>query len=157
MTIEPFAAREFLRGRRLAVVGASDDPGNFGRTICRELKNRGYDVAAVNPNAASVLGDTCYPDLASVPGSIDGVIVMVPRRLAAGVVAASIERGVARVWLFKGLGAGSVSDDAVALCRAGGVEVIAGACPLMFLDPVGGIHKFHGVLRRLNGSVARAA
>src|SRR3954471_9698322 len=74
--IEVQHAEAFLRLPRLAVVGASDDPPNFGRTIYRELRGAGRDVVAVHPTATTVDGDPCHPDLASVPGELDGVIVM---------------------------------------------------------------------------------
>jgi hypothetical protein len=141
--------REFLAGRRLAVVGASADPKSFGGTIWRELRKRGYDAVAVNPSCEGIDGEPCYRDLASVPGDLDGVIVMVHRDRAAAVVRESAARGVARVWLFKGLGgAGAVSDDAVAAARARGVDVVAGACPMMFLEPVGWFHRVHRALHR---------
>lgn len=158
MTIDPAGATAFLNHRRLAVVGASDAADNFGKTVYRELRGRGYDVVAVNPHVTTVMGDRCYPDLASVPGEIDGVIVMVPKARAVEVVAQCVDQGVPRVWLFKGFGgAGAVSDTAVRLCERNGIEVVAGACPFMFLEPVKGGHRFHRALRRLNRSLGAAA
>jgi len=154
--IDPRVVTEFLSHRHLAVIGASGDRRNFGNTIYRELASRGYNVVAVNPNAATVEGDPCYPDMASVPGELDGAIVMVARDKAADVVRACTARGVPRVWLFKGVGGtGSMSDEAVEVCQKAGVEFVAGACPLMFLEPVGWYHKAHRALRHLNGSLAK--
>ena len=112
----------------------------------------------MNPHTDVVAGDICYPDLGSVPGTIDGVIVMVSRRDSADVVRACVERGVSRVWLFQGLGGpGAVSDEAVRLCEEHGIDVVAGACPLMFLQPVGWFHKVHRAARYFSGSLARAS
>lgn len=156
--LDPALAQEFLAHRRYAVVGASDDSNSFGRTICKELRAHGYEAVAVNPHASTVLDEPCYPDLASVPGELDGAIVMVHHERSADVVRACAAAGVPRVWLFKGVGgAGAVSDEAVALCQAHGIPVVAGACPLMFLEPVGLVHKIHRGLRHLNGSLARPA
>ena len=155
--IDPADVHDFLTAKRIAVVGASDDAQNFGRTIYRELRNHGRDVVAVNPHSANVDGQPCYPDLESVPGDVDGVIVMVHRDRAGDVVADAVARDIPRIWLFKGIGgAGAVSDRAVELCRRHGIRVVAGACPLMFLEPVGGVHRFHRTLRRLNHSLGRA-
>lgn len=157
--IDPAAARRFLAQPRIALVGASSDPKSFAHTIYRELRAHGNTVVAVNSRATTVQGDPCYPDLASVPGDLDGVIVMVHRDKAIDIVRTCAERGVPRVWLFKGLGggsAGSVSDAAVELCHQLGIEVIPGACPLMFLEPVGWIHRIHRALRHSNGSLAKA-
>lgn len=155
--IDPAKADAFLSSGRIAVVGASDDPKNFGRTIVSELTKHGIDAVAVHPHAEMVASVHAYPSLAVVPGVIDGVIVMVPKDAAVSVVHDCIDRGVTRVWLFKGAGRGAVSDEAVELCKTHGISVVEGACPLMFLEPVAGIHKFHRVLRRMNGSVGKAA
>ena len=156
--IDPADVQSFLAGKRIAVVGASDSPKSFARTIYRKLRHHGYDPVAVNPNAPSVDGDICYPDLRSVPGELDGVLVMVNRDRTESVVDACIDRGVPRVWLFKGIGgASAVGERAVELCRQHGIRVIAGACPMMFLEPVGGVHRLHRTIRRLNRSLAKAA
>lgn len=156
--IDARTAQEFLSHERVAVIGASDEKSNFGATIYRELRDHGYAVTAVNPSASSVAGDPCYPDLASLPTPVDGAIVMVGKDRAVGVVQDCIAQGVPRVWLFRGIGGGgAVSDDAVRLCEEHGVPVVAGACPLMFLEPVGWFHKVHRGVRHLNGSLSRVA
>lgn len=154
LTTESVAS--FLAQPRITVVGASDEKGNFGGAVYRALKAHGHDVVAVNPNAQHVGGDPCYPSLASVPGPLGGVLVMVNGADAVGVVRQCLASQVHHVWLFKGLGGpGAVSDEAVELCRAAHVNVVEGACPLMFLEPVGVAHRVHRGLRRLNGSLGR--
>ena len=144
----------FLEGHRFAVVGASDEGANFGGAIYRAFRDHGYEVVAVNPTRETVAGDHCYPDLAAVPGPIDGVVVMVSQARAPDVVRACVERSVPRVWLFKGLGGpGALSDEAVRICETEGIDVVAGACPLMFLEPVGWFHRIHRGIRRLDGSL----
>jgi uncharacterized protein len=156
--IDPRVPQEFLAQRRIAVVGASDAKDSFGGTIYQELRDHGHDPVAVNPSADTVRGDPCYPDLASVPGDLDGVIVMVHRDRAADVVRDCVAKGVPRVWLFKGVGgAGAVSEEAVELCREHGIAVVPGACPLMFLEPVAWFHRVHRRMRRMNRSLARAS
>jgi predicted CoA-binding protein len=151
------AVQAFL-ATRIAVVGASDDKSSFGGTVYRELRDHGCEVVPVHPSAETVAGDPCYPTLAAVPGTVGGALVMVNRARAPEVVQACAERGVERVWLFKGIGGpGAVSDEAVRLCRDNGMEVIEGACPLMFLEPVGMLHRIHRGFRHLNGSLSRAA
>lgn len=146
----------FLAGHRIVVVGASDDRKKFGNTVFRAFRDHGYETVAVNPNAATVEGTTCYSSLTGVPGSIDGVVVMVDRSRSAHVVRDCAARGVRRVWLFKGVGApGAVSDEALIVCAQSGIEVIAGACPLMFLEPVPAFHKLHRAIRRAKGAVSR--
>jgi uncharacterized protein len=156
-TVDEGSARAFLSGERIALVGASDNPKSFASTVYHELRDHGLGVVPVNSGSATVGGDACYPDLASVPGQLDGVIVMVDRDRAADVVRECLERSVSRVWLFKGLGGrGSVSEEALALCRDSGVDVVGGACPLMFLEPVSWFHRVHRSARHLSGSLATA-
>jgi predicted CoA-binding protein len=70
MTLIKDATAEFLAHKRVAVTGVSRTPGSHGSNVVYErLKQRGYDVFAVNPNAESIDGDACYPDLRSIPGA----------------------------------------------------------------------------------------
>ena len=155
--IDERVANEFLAAGRLAVVGVSADPRQFGNVVYRALRDHGIDAVAVHPSAAGVGDDPAYPDLASVPGDVDGILVMTAADRAADVVRAAVERGVGRVWLFKGLGGpGAVSEDALELCRDHDVDTVAGACPLMFLEPVGLVHRIHRVARRANHSLERS-
>lgn len=149
------SAQSFLRGHRIAVVGASDDPKNFGGAIYRALREHGYETIPVHPTADLVAGDPAHQNLSTVPDPVDGVVVMVNVEAALGVVRTCVERGIQHVWLFKGIGAtGAMSDEAVELCRVNGIDVVEGACPLMFLEPVGMVHRMHRGMRHLNRSLA---
>lgn len=153
--IDPGVAAEFLAQRRLAVVGVSDKDTQMGNSVWKELRGHGIDAVAVG-HVHEIEGDPVYGDLASIPAPpVDGVIVMVRAAAAAAVVQQALDLGISRVWLFKGAGPGAVSDEAIALCREHGIPVVAGACPLMFLEPVTSVHKFHYWMRRLNGGVAK--
>ena len=59
------------------------------------------------------------------------------------VVQECIDRGIPRVWLHQGAGPSSVTDEAVALCREHGIEVVDGACPMMFMDDATWLHRVH--------------
>ena len=150
--------QRFLSLKRIAVVGVSDDPKSFGNVIFREMRSRGHDVVPIHPTTQLVENVTCYPDVADVPGDVDGAIIMVRHEHAVPVVDACAAKGIRSVWLFKGVGgAGAVSDEVLERCATHGMQVVAGACPLMFLEPVGGLHKFHRAMRRLTGSLEKAA
>lgn len=144
-------AEEFLSHRRLALVGVSRDPKAFSVSVYRELKAHGYEMVPVNPRAGTVDGDRCLASVADLPPEVEGVIVMVPAEASAGVVQACIDRGVPRVWLHRGAGPSSVSEEAVALCHANGIDVVEGACPMMFLDDTAWIHRAHRWGRRVTG------
>jgi hypothetical protein len=67
------AAAEFLAHKRVAVTGVSRTPqGHGSNVVYQRLRQRGYEVFAVNPEADRVEGDTCYPDLSSISGGVTG-------------------------------------------------------------------------------------
>ncbi len=127
------AVKDFLAQRRIAVAGVSRrDAGHGGNVVYKRLRERGYDVFAVNPNAETVEGDRCYHDLASIPGGVEAVVIATASAESEAVIRDCARLGIRRAWLHRAFGAGSVSDAAVALGRQSGMTVIAGGCPLMF-------------------------
>ncbi len=132
----------FLDGRRIVVAGVSRAGAAPANAILRRLRDTGHEAIAVNPNASELEGQTCYPDVRSVPGPVDGVMVATHPDASAAVASAAIERGVKHIWFHRSFGAGSVSAEAVQVCRAAGVEPIVGGCPLMYCQPVDPGHRF---------------
>jgi len=150
------AVDDFLAQRRIAVVGVSRRPSQFATTIWRELRARGYDAVPVGRGVHVIDGEPCFPTVTDVPDGADGVIVMVGPDAAADVVEEAAEAGIPRVWLFRGVGgAGACTPGAVAAARSHGMRVVDGACPMMFLDPVGSIHRVHRWVRRRRGALPR--
>lgn len=137
----PDLVGQFLRGRRIAVAGVSRNPANAANAILRKLEAAGYEVVAINPNATEVEGRTVHPDITSVPGEIDGLVFAAHPRVAVDVVNQCAKAGVGRIWFHRSFGTGSVSPEAVAVCRAHGIEPIVGGCPLMFCEPVDVGHR----------------
>lgn len=138
---------DFLAQRRLAFVGASHDPKEFSAKVYATLRDHGYELFPVNPHADRIGDDPCVATVAELPPDLDGAVVMVPAEASLGVVEACIEHGIPRIWLHKGAGPSSVSPDAVHLCHEHGVEVIDGACPMMFVEPVAWFHRIHRSVR----------
>jgi predicted CoA-binding protein len=127
------AAAEFLANKRVAVTGVSRHAENHGsNAVYRRLRERGYEVVAVNPNASQVEGDRSYPDLKSIPGGIQAVVIATRPEIAIDTMRECVELGIQHVWMHRGAGAGSVSAAATAYGRQHGITVIDGGCPLMF-------------------------
>lgn len=141
MTRLPDSVAEFLRGKRFAVAGVSRTSAQAANAIFRKLRDSGYEVVPINPNAAELEGAKCYPDLASVPGSLDGVVVATHPDVAAGVVRQAAARGITRIWFHRSFGDGSVSPAAIQACKECGIEPIVGGCPLMYCAPVDFGHR----------------
>ena len=147
---------EFLSLKRIAVAGVSREPATHGANVVyRRLRERGYDVFAVNPNAERVEGDACYPNLRSIPGGVDGVVIGTPPKATDSVVRECHELGIRHVWMHQGPAPGSVSQEAVSYCRANGISVIPGGCPCMFGPTADGGHRFLRVMLQLTGAVPR--
>jgi uncharacterized protein len=139
---------EFLAQDHLAFVGVSRDDKEFANAVYRRMRETGRLMYPVNAHADVIEGDACYRRLADVPDPVDGVVVMVAAEAAAGVVQEAVDRGIPRVWLYRGAGKGAVTPEAVELCTRHGIEVVDGACPLMFEEPVRGIHRVHRLFVR---------
>ncbi|HJT64359.1 MAG TPA: CoA-binding protein [Candidatus Limnocylindria bacterium] len=127
------AATAFLAKKRVAVTGVSRTPKQHGsNTVYRRLRERGYEVFAVNPNAHEVEGDRSYPDLKSIPGGVQAVVIGTRPAIAVDTMRECAELGIKHVWMHRGVGAGSVSAPATDYGRQHGITVIDGGCPLMF-------------------------
>jgi predicted CoA-binding protein len=97
------AASAFLAHKRVAVTGVSREPRDHGANVVyRRLRERGYDVFPVNPNAAAVEGDACYPDLRSIPGGVEAVVIATRPELAEPTMQQCAELGIKHVWMHRG-------------------------------------------------------
>jgi uncharacterized protein len=150
------AASEFLASSRIAVTGVSRQPKSHGGNIVyQRLRERGYEVFAVNPNADEVEGDPCYHDLKTIPGGVDAVVIATRPEIALDTVRECHELGITQVWMHRSFGAGSVSAEAAQYGRAHGLTVIDGGCPLMFSPTSDPAHKLMRAVCSLAGTVPR--
>ncbi|HEY3267793.1 MAG TPA: CoA-binding protein [Armatimonadota bacterium] len=145
------AAREFLAQKRIAVAGVSRKGDAAANAIYRKLRAAGHEVFAVNPNADSVEGDTCFRSLSAIPGAVDAVVIATPRAAAEGLVRQCAANGVRRVWMHSSFGHGSVDEGAVRLAQELGLAVIPGSCPMMYCEPVDGFHRCLRWVLRVSG------
>ena len=147
---------DFLAQKRIAVAGVSRDNSHHpvGNLIYRRLKKTGHDVFPVNPNMQTFEGDPCYPDLRSIPGGVDGVVIITRPETTERIVRECNDAGVRRVWMHQSTAKGSsVSKEAVEYCRQHDISVIAGACPMMYGESVDFGHKCFRLVLRLTGGL----
>jgi hypothetical protein len=157
MTTLRDAATDFLNQHRIAVAGVSRHPegGHSANGIYNRLKERGYEVFAVNPHADEVEGDRCYHSLSDIPGGADAVLISTAPDASEDVVRECVELGITRVWLHRAFGPGSMSTEAVDYGKTHGVDVIPGGCPLMFDPAADAGHKMMKSILTLMGTVPR--
>ena len=136
------AASAFLANKRVAVTGVSRTPKTHGsNNVYRRLRERGYAVFAVNPNTHQVEGDRSYPDLRSIPGGVQAVVIGTRPELAEDTMRECAELGIKHVWMHWGPAESSVSAAATDYGRQHGITVIDGGCPLMFAPTADFGHK----------------
>ena len=142
-------AREFLRAKRIAVVGVSRREGDFSRMMLRELAKRGYDVVAVHPTLKEAEGHTCFARVQDVWPPPDAALLRTSPAITDLVVHDCAQAGVRQVWMHRGGGgAGATSDAAVAFCESHGIHTVRDLCPFMALPDCSFAHRVHGFLRR---------
>ena len=102
---------DFLAQKRIAVAGVSRHNNHHpvGNLIYHRLKKSGHDVFAVNPHMQTFQGDCCYPNLQSIPGGVDGVVIITRPETTEQIVHDCNGAGVRRVWMHQSLGKGRVS------------------------------------------------
>ena len=147
--------KSFLGQKKIAVVGVSDKRETGCNMTYKKFKENGYQVYAVNPRISAYDGDICYADLKSIPDKPDAVFILANPKVTEQIVGQCVELGIKHVWMHcmmgtkPGLAASmtSVSQSAVDLCKANGIEVIPGSCPNQFLNPDFGHAMMKGVWR----------
>jgi uncharacterized protein len=115
--------------RTWAVVGCSPDPSRDSNRIAALLQSRGFRVIPVNPAADEVLGERCFPDLASIPDPVDVVDVFRRSEQAGAHVDEAIAIGARGVWLQLGV----IDHAAAERARAAGLRVVMDRCPAIEL------------------------
>ena len=111
---------QLQNSKTIAVVGLSGDPDRISYRVTRYMQEQGYRIIPVNPMIEEVLGEKSYPDLQSVPDSIDMVNIFRRSELVAPVVVQAIEIGVKYIWMQDGV----VNPEWAAKAEAAGIPVI---------------------------------
>jgi uncharacterized protein len=116
-----------LRARRIAVVGASSNPGRPSFAVFRYLLMQGYDCVPVNPNERDVLGQPAFRTLteaAEATGPFDIVDVFRRSELCLPHAEEAVATGAGCLWLQLGV----VNWEAAAIASAGGLSVVMDRC-----------------------------
>lgn len=134
---------DFLAQKKIAVVGVSDKRETGCNLAYDKFKESGYKVFPVNPRISEFKGETCYPDLKSIPEKPDAVFILTNPKVTEDIVQQCVDLEIKHVWMHCMLGTkpglaqsmSSVSQDAVEMCKENGIAVIPGSCPNQFLKP----------------------
>ncbi|MBB3114417.1 putative CoA-binding protein [Paenibacillus phyllosphaerae] len=108
----------------IAVVGLSDNPDRTSYMVSAAMKAKGYRIIPVNPNAESILGETCYKSLKDIPEKVDIVNVFRRSEHTPPVAEEAVAIGAKVLWLQLGIH----HDEAVHIAQNGGLKVITDRC-----------------------------
>jgi hypothetical protein len=141
----------FLAEKTLAIVGLSRDGKSMSAAAFKELKAKGCKLYPVNPNADSIRGEKCYPNLAALPAKVGGVVVFTAPAQTEKVVREAVAAGIRRVWIQQG----AQSDAALRFCADNKLPAVSRQCILMYAEPVASFHAFHRWVKKLFGGLPR--
>ncbi len=121
---QPDQIREALNCKRIAVVGMSSNELRASHFVGYYLMRNGYEVVPVNPRESEILGLTCYPSVADVPGDVDMVDVFRDPSAVPDIAQEAVAKKAKYLWLQFGV----ISPEGVAIAEEGGVECIVDRC-----------------------------
>ena len=138
----------------VALVGASDKEGSFGRLFLEGLRDAGCrGIYPVNPKREEILGIKAYPSISAVPDQLDVAILLTPPGSVLGLVEECVENRVRGAIVFAS-GFGELGAEGKELereigriGREGGTRVIGPNCLGLF-SPVAGVNTYPQVLMK---------
>jgi predicted CoA-binding protein len=138
----------FIAQRHIAIAGISGNPGKFGNTIFKELKKQGYTLYPISRHLTEFEGVNCYPDVASLPAEVRGIVINTKPEQTEIIVRQAQEKGIRNIWLQQGASNTKIEAE----LANDNQNVISGQCILMFAHPTHFIHQAHIFIKKLVGS-----
>lgn len=140
---------DFISSKRIAVVGMSRSGKKFGNLVGKELKAKGYEIYPIHLQSHEIDGFTCYPDLKSLSGVVDGLFISVPAWRVIPVLEEAAEIGLEKIWLQQGAWSPEVQQATERL----NLKVVSKRCILMYAQPVRSVHKVHRMIKSVFGGL----
>jgi predicted CoA-binding protein len=131
--------QKFLEPHKMAVAGASRDPKKFGGSVFKELKEKGFELFPVNPNADEIQGVQCFKSVADLPDDVTHLYIVTPKSETQEVVDAALKKGIKMIWIQQK----SETPEVIKTIEDAGIPLICKKCMFMFVDPVTGPHNIH--------------
>lgn len=139
---------DFIRLKRIAVIGMSRSGKKYGNYATKELVSKGYEIYPVHPEAEEIDGLKCYPDLRSLNGKVEGVWISIPPQKVNAVLEEAAEIGIRNIWLQQGAWSKDVQQTIDRL----NLPVVSKKCILMYAQPKS-FHKFHRTIKSIFGGL----
>ena len=116
--------RILTQARVIAVVGLSANWYRPSYFAAKYMQEHGYRIVPVNPAYATVLGETCYPDIAAIPGNVDIVDCFRKPQEMPALAREAAAKGAKVLWMQLGIR----SDEAARIAGDAGLEVVMDRC-----------------------------
>jgi acetyl coenzyme A synthetase (ADP forming)-like protein len=126
----------FFNPNSVAVVGASRQKGKVGYEILANMIEAGYEgqIYPVNPQADTIEGLKCYPDIKSIGKTPDLVIIIIPAKFVPAMMQQCAKVGVKSVIIitagFKEIGeeGRELEKQIVQIAKRAGIRIIGPNC-----------------------------
>jgi len=141
----------FFSSRKIAIAGVSRNPKKFGYQVFQLLKDKGIEVFPINPEADQIAGTPCFKNVAALPGNVQSLVILTPKKHTRAVVAEALAKGIENIWIQQM----SDTPEAIELIRSKAVNLITGECIFLHSEPVKGIHKLHKCIRNFFGGMPK--
>lgn len=141
----------FLNLRHIAMAGISrkKSPANV---IFKKFKHNGNQLYPLHPSLKEFEGVSCYKHFSEIPHHVDGLFLFTAPDVTLSIVQDCIHHKPSYIWMHNMMGiircedtnipeSSSVSAEAVSLAEQAGIKVIAGSCPMQFIEPVDIFHR----------------
>ena len=140
--------KKFLEAPKIAIAGVSRNPKKFGGAIFKELKNKGFELYPVNPNANEIQNVKCFKSVSELPKDVMHLFIVTPQKETAGIAEEAVNKAFEMIWIQQK----SETPEAVKIIQNAGIPLIYKKCLMMFADPVKGVHGFHRFLKKVFGA-----
>jgi acetyltransferase len=122
----------FFKPGSVAVIGATETVRAPGRTVLENLSAFPGLVYPVNPRHAMVLGRTCYPSIADVPGTPDLAVIVTPAATVPRIVGECAAAGVPAAIIisagFKEVGPHGLEMEREIAAARGSMRIVGPNC-----------------------------
>jgi len=136
----------FLENKTLAIAGVSRNPKKFGFLVYKTLREHGYDLYPVNPNAEENSDTNWFRSVSDVPDHVKNLLILTHKRDTEKVLNEAIQKGIKNIWIQQH----SETPNSLKIASDNHINLVSKACIMMYANPTG-IHKFHGSLSKFFG------
>ncbi len=96
--------------KKIALIGASDNPAKFGNIILRDLLAKGFEVLPVNPRRRSIENRPCYATVTDLPSDTELLVFVVPPSTGLAIARESLAAGFRTLWFQPGAGSRDIGE-----------------------------------------------